>query len=135
MTNFGEIWRPIPVDVLALLEGMMRARGENPAPVMADGSGRLESALAAPEWAALHSDADLAEQAALYAVRIAQAHALADGNKRLGYIVSVVFLRENGHPLPAEETLSFAKRIEAALEHSMTIGEIATWLRSVIGVA
>ena len=111
---------------------MMRELGENAAPVMAGGKERLESAIAAPQWAGLHADADLAEQAALVSIRIAQAHALVDNNKRLAYMVGVIFLRENGHPLPAEHALAFAKKIEAALEQRATVTSMAAWLREII---
>ena len=111
---------------------MMRALGENPAPFMANGKEQLESALEMPQWAALHADADLAEQAALLVVRIAQAHALVDNNKRLAYTVGVVFLRENGHPLPAEHAMTFAKHIESALEHTQTVTDIGSWLHSAL---
>jgi prophage maintenance system killer protein len=73
--------------------------------LMAEGASKLESAIAAPEWAGLRAGADLAEQAALLTVRIAQAHALVDNNKRLAYMVGVIFLRENGRPLPAEHSI------------------------------
>ncbi len=111
---------------------MMRDLRENPAPLMSEGRGKLESAITACEAAAHYSDADLAEQAAVLAVRIAQAHALVDNNKRLAYIAAVIFLRENGHPLPAEHSMALAHLIEDALEHTKTIPDIAGWLRSVI---
>ncbi len=113
---------------------MMRDLGENPAPLLAEGRGKLESAIASPAWAGLHAGADLAEQTALLAVRIAQAHAFVDNNKRVAYIVGVVFLRENGHPLPAEQSLVFAKHIEGALEHTKTITDIGGWLREVLSL-
>jgi death-on-curing protein len=106
--------------------------GENPAPLMGGGREKLESAVATPQWAALHAEADLAEQAALLTVRIAQAHALVDNNKRLAYIVGVIFLRENGQPLPAEHAMTFARHIERALEHSVTVDDITSWLRGVL---
>jgi death-on-curing protein len=106
--------------------------GENPAPLMGGGREKLESAIAAPQWAALHAEADMAEQAALLTVRIAQAHALVDNNKRLAYIVGVIFLRENGHPLPAEHAMTFAKLIERALEHTVAVEDITSWLREAL---
>lgn len=112
---------------------MMRGAGENPAPFLGGGQDQLEAAIAAPQWAALHADADLAEQAALLTIRIAQAHALVDNNKRLAYIVGVIFLRENGHPLPAEHSITFSRRIVDVLERSTTITDVAAWLRQVLG--
>ena len=112
----------------------MRDQGENPAPLMAEGRGKLEGALAAAENAAPYAEADLPEQAAVLAVRLAQAHAFADNNKRLAYIVAVVFLRENGHPLPAEQSIVLARHIVDALEHTKTIADLASWLRGVLGL-
>ena len=111
---------------------MMRALGESPAPFMANGCERLDAALASPQWARLHAHADLATQAALLAIRIAQAHPLMDNNKRLAYMVGVTFLRVNGHALPAEHSLTFAKQIEAVIDHVSTVDAVAKWLRGVI---
>lgn len=127
----GEVWYPILADVLALHDGLMRELGEASAPLMAEGRGKLESAIATPVWAA-QAGIDLAEQAVLLAVRIAQAHAFVDNNKRVAYTVAVIFLRENGHPLPAERALAFARQIVEALEHTKTITDIAGWLRGVL---
>lgn len=112
----------------------MLGLGESPAPLAAGGRDKLDSAIAAPRWAAQNAHSDLAEQAALLTVRIAQAHALIDNNKRLAYIVGVIFLRENGHPLPAEHAMSFARQIESALEHTETVTGVGAWLREVIGL-
>jgi hypothetical protein len=65
----------------------------------------------------MYADADLAEAAAVLTIRLAQEHAFVDNNKRLAYMAGVLFLRENGHPMPAEVTLVFAKKIVAAVEH------------------
>jgi death on curing protein len=129
----GRVWYPILADVLALHDAMMRELGENPAPLMGDGRGKLESAINSCEAAAHYAEADLAEQAAVLAVRVAQAHAFVDNNKRVAYIATVIFLRENGHPLPAEHSMGLAYQIEGALKHTKTITDVAGWLRTVIG--
>lgn len=129
----GEVWYPILADVLALDDAMMRELGENPTPLMEDGRGKLESAINSCEAAAHYTEADLAEQAAILAVRVAQAHAFVDNNKRVAYITTVIFLRENGRPLPAEHSMGLAYQIEGALEHTKTITDLTDWLRMVIG--
>jgi death-on-curing protein len=126
------VWYPILSDALALHEAMLRELGEAPALLMAEGRGKLESALALAEWAALHGNADLAEQAALLAIRVAQARAFVDNNKRLAYVLAVIFLRENGHPLPAEHSMTFGRFIEETLEHTENATDVARWLRSVL---
>jgi death on curing protein len=127
----GEVWYPILSDALALHEAMMRGLGEASAPLMTDGRGKLESAIASAEWAALHDNADLAEQAALLAIRVAQAHAFVDNNERLAYILAVIFLRENGHPLAAEHSMKFGRLIEETLGHTKSLADVGRWLRSV----
>lgn len=111
---------------------MMRYLEEAPAPLMAGGREKLEAALARPLWAQHYAAADLAEQAALLAMGIAQAHAFADTNKRLGYITAVVFLRENGQPLPPDHALGLAHNMTAVLEHTSTVADLVVWLREVI---
>jgi death-on-curing protein len=98
---------------------------------MGGGREKLESALARPIMAAQYAEADLCEQASLLALGLAQAHAFVDNNKRVGYIVAVTFLRLNGCPLPADQTLAFAKHIEAAIEHNETVSDLGNWLREV----
>ena len=65
------------------------------------------------------------------ATGIAQAHAFVDNNKRVGYIVGVTFLRLNRRPLPGDQTLAFAKHIEAAVERAETTSDVGNWLREV----
>jgi len=126
-----EPWRPVVADVLALQDATILALGQEPAPLMAGGRAKLESAVARPRMAAHYAEADLCEQAALLAIGIAQAHTFVDNNKRVGYIVGVTFLRLNRRPLPGDQTLAFAKHIEAAVERAETTSDVGNWLREV----
>jgi death-on-curing protein len=63
--------------------------------------GALESALAAVENRAHYESADLATCAATYAYHLTQAHAFADGNKRIAAAVAEIFLVINGAHLDA----------------------------------
>jgi len=125
-------WYPALADILALHARMLRDLGENLAPLAAGGQARLEAAIARAAWAGQNAGADLADQAALLAIGIAQAQALADHNQRLGYLAGVTFLRQNGHPLPAERSFSFGKHIEGALQHSRPVSDVGVWLRGVL---
>ena len=125
-------WYPVLADILALHARMLRDLGENLAPLTKDGEEKLKAAIARPAWAGLHADADLAEQAALLSIGIAQAQALVDHNKRLAYLAGVAFLRKNGHPLPAERSFSFGKHIEGALDHTRTVADVGAWLRGIL---
>jgi death-on-curing protein len=127
-----EVWYPVLPDVLAMHDRMLRYMDQSPPPLMEGGREKLESAIARPIWAAQYANADLAEQAALLAIGIAQAHAFVDTNKRLGYITAVVFLRENGHPLPPDNALRLAHRMIEVLEHTSTVADLVVWLRDVI---
>jgi death on curing protein len=128
-----DVWYPIVADVLALHEALMRWLGENPAPLMAGGQDKLASAIASPEWAGLDGNADLAEQAALLAIRIAQAHAFIDNNKRVAHQVGYIFLWKNGgHILSKEKSSEFARWLVRVIEHRATVTEVAAWLRQVM---
>jgi death-on-curing family protein len=122
---------PILSDVLAIGAAAADERNENPPILMDGGREKLESALATPQWAALHDQADLLMQATLMTIRIAQAHAVIDGNKRLAYLVGTTFLRMNGYPLPADQTDRFGELIVEVLEKATTIEQVAAWLRQV----
>src|SRR5258708_29084164 len=58
--------------------------------------GKLESAVFAPQNYYLYSRADIAGCAAAYAYNIMQAHAFADGNKRVGHYSARTFIEVNG---------------------------------------
>ncbi|MFD4403315.1 type II toxin-antitoxin system death-on-curing family toxin [Nocardia sp. NPDC058499] len=63
--------------------------------------GLLESALARPQASVFGQDAypDLWQKAAALMESIARNHAMIDGNKRLAWYATWVFLHMNGHPL------------------------------------
>jgi death-on-curing family protein len=126
-----DVWYPVSADVLALHDGMMRGLGQNSAQLMAGGRDKLDGALARPRWAVQYAEADLCEQASLLALGIAQAHAFVDNNKRLSYMVAVIFLRKNGRPIAAEQALAFAHHIAAGVEQLESIFDIGNWIRTV----
>ncbi|MFF0448236.1 type II toxin-antitoxin system death-on-curing family toxin [Streptomyces sp. NPDC004609] len=65
--------------------------------------GLLDSALARPQSSVFGQDAypDVWHKAAALMESIARNHALVDGNKRLAWYATWVFLHMNGHPLDA----------------------------------
>jgi death-on-curing protein len=65
--------------------------------------GLLESALARPRASVFGQDAypDVWQKAAALMESLARNHALVDGNKRLAWYATWVFLQINGHPLRA----------------------------------
>lgn len=90
--------------------------------------GALDAALGRPRQIFSYGKPTLHELAAAYAGGLVRNHPFVDGNKRVGFMLSYVFLRTNGYRLTADEA-------EAAI---MTLGlaagripetEYAEWLR------
>ncbi|WP_412077866.1 type II toxin-antitoxin system death-on-curing family toxin [Streptomyces xanthophaeus] len=65
--------------------------------------GLLDSALARPQSSVFGQDAypDIWEKAAALMESLARNHGLVDGNKRIAWYATWVFLHLNGHPLDA----------------------------------
>ncbi|MBL1118838.1 type II toxin-antitoxin system death-on-curing family toxin [Streptomyces sp. 110] len=74
--------------------------------------GLLESALARPQASVFGQDAypDVWQKAAALMESLARNHALVDGNKRLSWYATWVFLHINGHPLNADFDVDEAER-------------------------
>ncbi|MEU0927940.1 type II toxin-antitoxin system death-on-curing family toxin [Streptomyces solisilvae] len=74
--------------------------------------GLLESALARPQASVFGQDAypDVWQKAAALMESSARNHALVDGNKRLSWYATWVFLHINGHPLHADFDVDEAER-------------------------
>ena len=66
--------------------------------------GLLDSALARPQASVFGQDAypDVWQKAAALMESLARNHGLVDGNKRIAWYATWVFLHMNGHPLDAE---------------------------------
>lgn len=90
--------------------------------------GMFESALARPENLAAYGRPDVFECAAAYAFGLAKNHPFVDGNKRVAFLASGVFLRLNGYRL----TVAQADAVEAVLAlaaGNLSESEFAQWLR------
>ncbi|MFD7500553.1 type II toxin-antitoxin system death-on-curing family toxin [Streptomyces sp. NPDC059850] len=74
--------------------------------------GLLESALARPQASVFGQDAypDVWQKAAALMESLARNHGLVDGNKRLAWYATWVFLHVNGHPLSADFDVDDAER-------------------------
>jgi len=70
-------------------------------------SAKLESAAMAPIHYYLYDGANIAGVAAAYAYHVMQAHAFADGNKRVGHYCSRTFVELNGGRLNASQQQLF----------------------------
>jgi death on curing protein len=80
-----------------------------------------------------YESADLAKQAALLILGIAQAHPFVDGNKRVALAAGDVMIQLNGYMVDSESE-EFGKQIVAAIIGSdkgeNAVEEFADWLRS-----
>ena len=76
---------------------------QSEAMLLGGGLEKLDGALSRPEQHAHYYEADLAQQAAVLAQGIVEAHAFQDGNKRVAYLSLRVFLAANGHGLEASK--------------------------------
>ena len=74
--------------------------------------GLLDSALARPQSSVFGQDAypDVWQKASALMESLARNHALVDGNKRLAWYATWVFLHMNGHPLDPQFDVDEAER-------------------------
>jgi len=90
----------------------------------------LESALARPiHVRAYRKKADIADLAAAYMTGIIRNHPFVDGNKRVGFVVGILFLEVNGWQLTASEESATSVIFEVAAG-TMDEPTLASWLRS-----
>ena len=89
----------------------------------------LEAALARPrhKWH-YESKRDLATLAAAYAFGLSRSHPFRDGNKRVAFVVMVVFLELNGWIFEAEES-DVVKAMVALAEGAIGEKDLAEWVR------
>jgi death-on-curing protein len=86
-------------------------------------------ALFRPPNHAHYGDPDAAELTAIYAHGLCQAHGYADGNKRVAWTVSRLFLADNGYRLRfvPVEAVHFMEQIASG---KLGEPEIAAWFRA-----
>jgi death-on-curing protein len=96
--------------------------------------GLLESAVARSRTSAFGEDAypELETKAAALMESIVRNRALVDGNRRLGWLATVLFLAANGIRLDAPDDEAYATVIEVA-EGRTDVHEIAVRIREWIG--
>ena len=90
--------------------------------------GALQGALARPRQLVAYGAPDAADLAAAYAFGIAKAHAFADGNKRTAWVVSRLFLADNGCRLDFERAEAVETMVGLAAGTSSE-SDFAAWLR------
>ena len=91
--------------------------------------GLLQSALSRPrQYFAHKKKTDIVELAALYTTGIVQNHPFIDGNKRVGFVLGVLFLDLNGYDFDASEEES-ARAVFALAEGSIKEKDYTEFLR------
>ena len=89
----------------------------------------LDSALGKPENLFAYGKPGIFDLAASYGFGLVKNHPFIDGNKRVGFIVAVVFLELNGYRLQATEAEA-AVRTLALAAGEMSEPEFAVWLKA-----
>ncbi|MGA2243260.1 MAG: type II toxin-antitoxin system death-on-curing family toxin [Verrucomicrobiota bacterium] len=89
----------------------------------------LDSALAKPENLFACGKPTIFDLAARYGFGLVKNHPFVGGNKRVGFIVAVVFLELNGHRFQATEAEA-AVRTLALAAGEMSESEFAVWLKA-----
>lgn len=94
------------------LIGLVRRLGVGPVRDI----GLLDAAVARPRSSVFGADAypSFCLKAAALLHSLVRNHALADGNKRLGWLATVVFLDLNGHPVSLDHDTAFDLAIAVA---------------------
>jgi death-on-curing protein len=92
--------------------------------------GLLQSALARPrQYRAYDKTSDIVEMAALHTAGIVCNHPFADGNKRAGFVVGVLFLELNGFVFMANEA-DATQAVMALAAGTLDETAYAAWLRA-----
>jgi death-on-curing protein len=89
--------------------------------------GLLESALLRPQTGYYDT---LSLQAAALLQSLIQNHSFIDGNKRVAFATTVIFLRMNGYRLKVEPDTGESFLIGEVIQKRIPIEDIATWLET-----
>ncbi len=89
----------------------------------------LDSALGKPENLFAYGKPTIFDLAASYGFGLVKNHPFIDGNKRVGFIVAVVFLELNGYRFQATEAEA-AVRTLALAAGEMSEVQFAAWLKA-----
>lgn len=97
-------------------------------------AGLLAAAAARPQASAFGADAypDLWTKAAALLQSIVGNHPLVDGNKRLGWLATAVFLELNGVGISAAPNDAVYRQVMRVASESPEIDQIGSWLRALL---
>jgi death-on-curing protein len=89
--------------------------------------GLLDSAMARPRQLRAYGNPGLVELAAAYAVGVVRNHPFVDGNKRVGFMLTYIFLVRNGYHFTAGEAAATRAVLDLA-SGALNEQEFARWL-------
>ena len=89
--------------------------------------GLLQSALLRPQTGYYDT---LSMQAAALLQSLCQNHCFVDGNKRVAFACTAIFLRMNGYRLSVEPAAGESFLIDQVIQKKIAIEDIASWLES-----
>lgn len=92
-------------------------------------AGALESALHRPQTGYYDT---LVHEAAALLESLVQNHPFVDGNKRVAFAVTDVFLRINGYRITVDSQEIFATLMKFFADRTFDVAHIAPWLESVV---
>lgn len=116
---------------LTVEEALSIARAVTGGPVQIRDLGLVEAAVARPQATAFGEPAyrTLDEKAAAMLQSLVRNHPLVDGNKRMGFGCTSVFLHANGAPLELDEEAAYDLVIDVVTGALDTVTDIAAALR------
>lgn len=124
MNQHDWVWIPLPI-ILAVHDEQLAEHGGLRG--IRD-QGLLESALARPEHLAAYDNPDFADLAAAYGYGIARNHPFADGNERMAFVATLLFLRLNGFDLTATDADKVFVMLDVAAGN-LNENAFADWIR------
>lgn len=122
------------VEYLDLDDLLLLATGLLGDPVPVRDVGLLEAAVARPQTTVFGEDAypDLVTKGAALLQSLVKNHALVDGNKRLAWLATFVFLRINGHPMRRASTGDVVAFVEGVAAGDEDVDEVAARLGALL---
>ena len=123
----GADWRWVDKRALLLLHGESLAEHGGSEGIRDEGL--LDSALARPQNLLAYAEPDFAELAASYCVGLAKNPPFVDGNKRVAFLATGLFLYLNGYRLQATQA-DATLAVLAVASSDLREAEFADWLRS-----
>lgn len=123
-----------PIEYLDLDDVLDLAARLLGAPVPIRDVGLLGSAVARPQTTVggEHAYPDLWSKAAALLLSIVGNHALIDGNKRLGWLSTAVFLELNGEPVTAASNDGVYELVIVVATTNIPVGELSERLRVLV---